>query len=419
MADQNYRNLNPKYDDTRYKINNSILRMMNTNPALGTGYIIGSMLGENYWGKKRAKSFKEGDRKGRGEDGPVGADANGTYGTDNNNVKKEAEGSVGSMSPMERRAQIINDMRNYLSSQGKTSGVVKPSDVAAWKGRNEALQEYMQGNPNGKVLYGGYRDLMGSSSVPTPQQANKPAVTTENAGNGGGVPTPADHWNNIMNASTYNPGSTGMYTNGARNLGNVIGADANGVYGVNSAPVIGADANGVYGVAPAGAAPSVANFPQKPANGPAPYTDDQLRQIQGQNFTAEELAKMASPQELARMVVMARGGAAPAGGGVLTSAAERYAPATPAAPAAPQAPANIDKIIAGDDEIYERGNPFAGQSTPLPVSHRPTLAMAAAWQQDPNIMNVASSTPTPQLVYPNDVDPRYLALEKNLQVGDM
>lgn len=381
MAEVKYSGIN-KGEDNRYKVNTNILRMMQANPALGTGYIIGSMLGENYWGKKRAKSFKEGDRKGRGEDGSIGADANGTYGT-NSNTPASSSNNGG-----------------YYDSM------------------NKALEEY-KNNPNGKVLYGGYRDLMGSSNVPTPQQANKPAVTTENAGNGGGVPTPADHWNNIMNASTYNPGSTGMYTNGARNLGNVIGADANGVYGVNSGPVIGANENGLIGVTPASSAPSVANFPQKPANGPAPYTDDQLRQIQGQNFTAEELAKMASPQELARMVVMARGGAAPAGGGVLTSAAERYAPATPAAPAAPQAPANIDKIIAGDDEIYERGNPFAGQSTPLPVSHRGTRAMAAAWQQDPNIMNVARNTPAPsQLVYPNDVDPRYEELLASAQRGD-
>ena len=369
MAEVKYNGVN-KGEDNRYKINNNILRMMNTNPALGTGYLIGSMLGENYWGRKRAKTRQETRDKFFGnQSGSVGADANGTYGT-----SKEP---------------------NYYDNM------------------NKALEEY-KNTPNGNVLYSGsgnnssnsnpgvYIDTAKGIYPRTPQQANKPAVTTENAGNGGGVPGVMDAWNNMNNASMYNAGNTGLYTNGARNLGNVIGADA----------------NGVYGVAPAGAAPSVANFPQKPANGPAPYTDDQLRQIQGQNFTAEELAKMASPQELARMVVMARGGAAPTGGGVLTSAAERYAPATPAAPAAPQAPANIDKIIAGDDEIYERGNPFANQSTPLPVSHRGTRAMAAAWQQDPNITNIASSTPAPQLVYPNEVDPRLLELAANQQYGD-
>ena len=61
MADQRYYNMNSKGEDNRYKVNTNILRMMQANPALGTGYIIGSMLGENYWGKKRAKS--ERDRK--------------------------------------------------------------------------------------------------------------------------------------------------------------------------------------------------------------------------------------------------------------------------------------------------------------------------------------------------------------------
>ena len=383
MADQRYYNMNAKGEDNRYKVNTNILRMMQANPALGTGYIIGSMLGENYWGKKRAKREQIADRKGRGEDGSVGADANGVYGTKSNGAVNEIGGSVGSM------------------------GALKD-----WAARNSALEEY-KNNPNGKVLYGGLNsgsnpfgvnaDAVSGNYPRTPAQNNQAGITVGNVANGGGTPNVGQMWENMKNASTYNPGSTGMYTNGARNLGNVIGADANGVYGVGGSGA---------------GTPSVANFPQKPANGPAPYTDDQLRQIQGQNFTAEELAKMASPQELARMVVMARGGAAPTGGGVLTSAAERYAPAPSGTPTAPQVPANIDKIIAGDDEIYEYGNPFAGQSTPLPVSRRGTRAMAAAWQQDPNIMNVANNVSAPQLVYPNDEDPRLKELAANLQYGD-
>jgi len=383
-------NANKVDNSNRFKINNAALNMMARNPSLGIGYIIGSMLGENYWGNKRNKRSQEAVDDFNKKHG-IGADANGVYGVNNGN--------------------------GAVKYQGR-------QDVD-WDSMNKALDNIPR----------------------TPQQANKPAVTTENAGTTGGVPTVADAWNNMVNGSAYNPGNTTLFTNGARNMGNVIGADANGEFGRMAGlhpGVIIDTARGIYPAArpgtyidtsrgiymdssqntPAGgSAPSVANFPQKPANGPAPYTDDQLRQIQGQNFTAEELAKMASPDELARMVVMMRGGApvaqAPAqGGGILTSAAERYAPATPTAP---QQPANIDKIIAGDDEIYERGNPFAGQSTPLPVSHRGTRAMAAAWQQDPNIMNVASSTPVapPQLVYPNDVDEKYyLELLANAQHGD-
>ena len=178
----------------------------------------------------------------------------------------------------------------------------------------------------------------------TPQQANKPAVTTENAGSGGGVPGVMDAWNNMNNASIYNPGSTGLYTNGARNLGNVIGADANGLIGVSPA------------------APSAANFPQKPANGPAPYTDDQLRQIQGQNFTAEELAKMASPQELARMVVMARGGAPTAASQVAQGQPSGYVPQG-AAPAS-----GVDRAV------QQAANEAAATNTPIVADAVPDAA---------------------------------------------
>lgn len=297
MAEVKYNGVN-KGEDNRYKINNNILRMMNTNPALGTGYLIGSMLGENYWGKKRAKTRQETRDKFFGnQSGSVGADANGTYGT-----SKEP---------------------NYYDNM------------------NKALEEY-KNTPNGNVLYSGsgnnssnsnpgvYIDTAKGIYPQTPQQANKPAVTTENAGNGGGVPTPADHWNNIMNGSTYNPGSTGMYTNGARNLGNVIGADANGVYGVNSGPVIGANENGLIGVPNGGSAPSAANIPRSPQTkapnpnpAPIPYTPEQLAQIQAYGkFTPEELKRMGAGELVAPPVQAA----APApSGGVLTAVANNAA----------------------------------------------------------------------------------------------
>ena len=293
MAELKYSGVN-KGEDNRYKINNNILRMMNTNPALGTGYLIGSMLGENYWGKKRAKTRQETKDKFFGnQNGSIGADANGTYGTNNSTPTS------------------TSNNKGYYDSM------------------NEALEEYKQGNPNGKVLYSGL-----GSNVQTPQQANKPAVTTENAGNGGGVPTPADHWNNIMNASTYNPGSTGMYTNGARNLGNVIGADANGVYGVNSGPVIGADANGVYGVPNGGSAPSAANIPRSPQTKapnpnptPIPYTPEQLAQIQAYGkFTPEELKRMGAGELVAPPVQAVA--SAPSGGGYVAPAVANNAQAT-------------------------------------------------------------------------------------------
>jgi hypothetical protein len=415
--------------------------MMNTNPALGIGYLIGNAMGENYWGKKRAKTEQDADKKFWDDymaKHGIGANENGVYGVNNNGAVNDLGRSVGSMSPMERRAQIMTDMRDYLKSQGKTSGTVRPSEVAEWKARNNILNN------------------MGNNNAPrTPQQNNTSGVTVGNVDNGGGVSSVADGWNRMANGSGYNPGNTTMFTNGTRDLGNVIGADANGEFGRMAGlhpGVIIDTARGIYPAARPGtyidtsrgiymdssqntpsAAPQATTlagpgygdvlglkkdgvyFPMnRPNPAPIPYTAEQLQQIQNYGgFTPEELQRMGAGE------LVAPAAQAPAqGGGILTSAAERYAPATPTAP---QQPANIDKIIAGDDEIYERGNPFAGQSTPLPVSHRGTRAMAAAWQQDPNIMNVASSTPVapPQLVYPNDVDEKYyLELLANAQHGD-
>ena len=273
MAEVKYSGVN-KGEDNRYKINNNILRMMNTNPALGTGYIIGSMLGENYWGRKRAKTRQGVKDAWDKQNGSVGADANGTYGT-----SKEP---------------------NYYDNM------------------NKALDEY-KNNPNGKVLYSGsgnnssnsnpgvYIDTAKGVYPQTPQQANKPAVTTENAGSGGGVPGVMDAWNNMNNASMYNAGNTGLYTNGARNLGNVIGADANGLIGVSPA------------------APSAANIPRSPQTKapnpnptPIPYTPEQLAQIQAYGkFTPEELKRMGAGELVAPPVQAVA--PAPSGGGILTN----------------------------------------------------------------------------------------------------
>jgi len=312
MADTTYRNLNPKYDDTRYKVNNAIIRMMNANPTMGLGYLIGNAIGENYFEKKRAKTSQEAnDNVMNG----IGAD--------------EKNGVTGVPSSAGNRG---ND---YYSSM------------------NKAFDEYRNGS-NGKVLYEGRNN----NAPRTPQQNNTSGVTVGNVDNGGGVSSVADAWNKMANGSGYNPGNTTMFTNGTRDLGNVIGADANGEFGRMAGlhpGVIIDTARGIYPAArpgtyidtsrgiymdssqntPAGgSAPSAANFPQKPANGPAPYTDDQLRQIQGQNFSAEELAKMASPDELARMVVMMRGGApaAQAPEQVAAASSGGYAP-TNASPA--------------------------------------------------------------------------------------
>lgn len=317
MAEVKYSGIN-RGDDNRFKVNNNILRMMQANPALGTGYLIGSMLGENYWGKKRAKSEREADKRGR-----------------NGNGSASSNGSA-------------ND----------------------WTSRNSALEEY-RNNPNGRTLYSG-------SSVQTPQQANKPAVTTENAGNGGGVPSVADAWNSMNNANVYNPGNTGLYTNGPRDLGNVMYSGRPAAEPANSALAAynsspngnvlysgtgnngGSSNPGVYIDTARGIYPSSPRD-TRPA-GPAPYTDDQLRQIQGQNFTAEELAKMASPQELARMVVMARGGAPTAASQVAQGQPSGYVPQG-AAPAS-----GVDRAV------QQAANDAAATNTPIVADAVPDAA---------------------------------------------
>ena len=314
-TDINYNNSNK----TRYKVNNDILRVMNQNPALGIGYTLGSMLGENYFAKKRAKSQNNADKKGRGEDGSIGADSNGTYGVEN--TPKEA-----------------------MNEAGTTARANK--EPGYYESMNKAFNDYMNNN-----------NAMYSGRLPkTPAQSNQAGITVGNVGNGGGVQTPARSWQGLTNASTYNPGSTGMYTNGARNLGNVIGADANGVYGVGNA------------------APSAANIPRKPANPPT-YTDDQLRQIMGQNFTPEELSRMTTANERARMNAM--------------MAPPVQAAATPAAvpqPVSAEQPASAPAVEVPDpSEAYPMATEGGSGLTPAQIGILGQIAAAATAEEEGSI----------------------------------
>ena len=115
MADQNYRNLNPKSEDTRFKVNNNILRMMQANPALGMGYLIGNALGENYWGRKRAKTSQE-------------AHDNTMNGY---NVQRDSNGNITSI------------------SAGSA-----PSSNSEWTARNAALDAY-RNSDTGRNMYQG------------------------------------------------------------------------------------------------------------------------------------------------------------------------------------------------------------------------------------------------------------------------
>ena len=261
MADVKYSGVQ-RGEDTRYKVNNNILRMMNANPYLGIGYLIGNAIGENYFGNKRNKSMNNADKFAR--NGSVGANENGVYGTENNTP------------------------RGRVYAQGTD-----------WNEMNKALDNIPR----------------------TPQQNNqKPITLTDN-----GVQSVNQAWQNMANGSAYNPGNTTLFTNGVRNMGNVMPEVNSGVI-VDTAKGIYPGANpGVYidtarGIYPGGSQDT------RPA-APTPYTDDQLRQIMGQNFTQEELAKMMTANERARMNAL------------LAPAASAYAPAQVAsgAPSVPQA----------------------------------------------------------------------------------
>lgn len=251
-------NANKVNNSNRFKINQQALNMVAKNPTLGIGYIIGSMLGENYWGNKRSKRIEQADKYGRGE-GAIGADQSGTYGANNSNTQKP-----------------------YYEGKSGTD----------WSAYNNALD-----------------------SVPrTPAQANKPAVTLDNASTTGGMQTVGDYWNRMNNNSGYNPGNTTLFTNGVRDIdnvipggvaGNAIGADANGVYGVPGAnPGVFVDtARGIYPQAQQNANPGVyvdtaqgiypGSAPQAATPAPMPYTADQLQQIKDYGgFTPAELQRM-------------------------------------------------------------------------------------------------------------------------------
>jgi hypothetical protein len=191
----NKRNGNRIDNSNRLAINKDVLRMMAQNPTLGIGYLIGSAIGENYFGKKRANSTQE---------------------------------AVDS---------ALNEYNKNLP--GNASGEMD------WDAANKLLDAYAgQNNTAGNMVNGmGIQDAMASKSgwtvppsqnavapVPaeapaaplTPQQANAPAITMDNAGVLGGATTMQDAWEQLKNSGTFNNGNTGYFTNGIRNLDNVV-----------------------------------------------------------------------------------------------------------------------------------------------------------------------------------------------------
>lgn len=303
MATIKYDGIN-RGEDTRFKVNNNILKMMYANPTLGIGYLIGNALGENYFGKKRAKSSQEAnDAQFKGS---VGADEkNGVYGTGN---KKDGY----------------------------------------YKTMNEAMQQY-QGN-GGKVLYEGRTTATPDGVVVdtekgiyprTPQQNNQSGITIGNVGNGGGVTSVADAWNKMNNGSTYNYGGTPIANpTGPRNLDNVISDD-----------VLGLKQNGAY-------------FPMNsPAPAPMSYTPEQLAQIQAYGkFSPEELQRMGAGQLATPSAPAESGDGSGLLGAIVDVAAQAAAADEAANTPAPQNPQNAPnadqlRLLKGDNTVWNQAGP--------------------------------------------------------------
>ena len=175
-------------NSNRFKINEKMLAMMAKNPTLGIGYIIGSALGENYFGRKRAKSTEDAVNNALSQYGQMPTQQTGEvdWGKMNQILDAYNGGS--------KNAMNTNNVADVI---GQSQGWVTPP---------------IQMNLTPAA----------SPAPPTPQQANTPAITLDNAGAMGGVPTPQDAWAQMQNGATYNNGNTGLFTNGVRNLDNVV-----------------------------------------------------------------------------------------------------------------------------------------------------------------------------------------------------
>lgn len=380
MADQRYYNMNGKSEDTRYKINNNILRMMQTNPNLGMGYIIGNAIGENYWGRKRAKSEQKADTEYLARFG----------------LKRDENGNIvaAGTEPTENNNAIGVDANGIRGVHGAA-----PTN-SEWASRNAALDAYRNGGIG--------VDANGVYGVPrTPQQSNTSGVTMNN---NGGIRSVEDAWRDMTNNSGYNPGNATLYTNGVRNMNNVIpgsvagpaiGADASGVYGVPGAnPGVVVDtARGIYpGAVSAGSAPSADNIPRSPQTAapntnptPIPYTPEQLQQIKDYGgFTPEELQRMGAGELNAPKPESSSGGSGLLGSVVNAAVNAATQPSTPAAPAT-SADVYVPEV---DMRMEQYGVPSADPAPNLAVANTNTQSRLPGYKSAIDWNEARAAQPT-------------------------
>lgn len=205
-----------------------ILRMMQNDPQMATGYLIGNAIGKKYWGDKQAKS--------RAEANFMVLHPDATKDQFNQYYKAIKSG----MSRNDALAQIgLAPMREYgkgdnsgfqiaRDAEGNLTSVQAGTPVDYQK----ALEAYK--NNGGNVLYSGRTSGNGAApsvdNIPrTPQQNGQVPITTKNAGLIGGMVDPQKAYQAMENKATYNPGNTPTAKadyNGVRNQGNVLNGNA-------------------------------------------------------------------------------------------------------------------------------------------------------------------------------------------------
>ena len=205
-----------------------ILKMLQNDPAMGAGYLLGSAIGKKYWGDKQAKSRAEANFMTLHPDATK----------DQFNQYYDAIKSGASRN--DALAKIgFAPMREY--GQGDTGGIQVNRDAngnfagvtagpqSAWAARDRALETIKNGG--GNILYSGMGDngatvAPSADNIPrTPQQSNASGVTMNNAGVTGGVETPQQAYQNMANGVSYNNGNTPTgyaAVNGVRDQGNVM-----------------------------------------------------------------------------------------------------------------------------------------------------------------------------------------------------
>ena len=233
-ADKNFKSTGNSGSITMDRQRMAILQMMQKDPQMMTGYLIGNAIGKKYWGDKQAKS--------RAEANFMVLHPNATRDQFNQYYKAIKSG----MSRNDALAQIgFAPMREYgkgdtglLSDLGASAG----STEALPDTRSDALDAFKNGDVygtgKGRVVADpkGYYGLSAPSmpaadNIPrTPQQSGQVPVTNKNAGLIGGMVDPQKAYQAMENKATYNPGNTptgyAAY-NGVRDQGNVMGGNSN------------------------------------------------------------------------------------------------------------------------------------------------------------------------------------------------